>query len=185
MAGPGKPGPPRHSAEVIRLHGNRAKLSKAELEEREAAEVKAEPVRDVDPPKDLSPHARDCWRLHAPELERLGLLTRLDVGSFRLACECYAMAISSLEAMRYKRSDGENDGRRRGYEVVVKDNAHGGMLKKHPAFSTFNMAVNTYRAWCSDFGLTPSARVSLRPGAAAGAGQGAERDDDDGFDFGT
>lgn len=184
MAGKGRPGPARQSADVIRLHGNRSKLSKAELEERDAQEVKAEPVRDLDPPKDLSPDAAACWKMHAPELERLGLLTRLDLGSFRLACETYAMALAAMAAMRPRRSDGEPDGRRRGYEVVTVDKAHGGDLRKHPAFAVFNMAVNTYRAWCADFGLTPSARVTLRPGAAAGAGAPSEADDD-GFDFGT
>ncbi len=179
-------GPRPLPADVIELHGNRSKLSKAELEARRELEVKAEPVKDTDPPKHLSPMARECWRRHAPELDRLGLLTRLDLGSFELACESYAIAVSALEAMRPRRADGEVDGRRRGYEVVVVDHGHGGTVRRHPALTAFNMAANTYRSFCSEFGMTPSSRVTLRPAAGRGApSSSSSADDDDAFDFGT
>lgn len=179
-----KPGPPPQTADVILLGGNRSKLSAEEIEERRSREVKANPLH-LEPPSHLSPYARECWDRHAPELEALGLLTVLDAGSFELACESYALARYALEELRPRKADGTPDGRSHRRQVVEVDKGHGGMLRKHPAFSVFNMAQNAYKAWCAEFGLTPSSRVSLRPGRAGGmAGDEGGSDGDDAF-FGT
>lgn len=183
---PSKPGPTPKSADVIELDGNRGKLSKAEIERRRASEVKARPLR-LRAPADLSPLELECWNLHAPELQRLGLLSVLDAGSFRFACTAYALAISSLLELRPKRKDGEPDKRKKGLSVVDVDRIHGGGLKKHPAVEVYFRAADQYRRWAIEFGLTPSARIGLRPAAgAASAGDSDDgADDDDDFDFGT
>jgi P27 family predicted phage terminase small subunit len=168
---------------VIELHGNRSKLSKDELEARREEEVKARPLRP-DPPKDLTPLERECWNLHAPELERLALLSVLDAGSFRFACASYALAITALGEMRPRKADGSIDARKKGYIVTEVDRVHGGMLKKHPAFAIYAQAVRDYRSWCVEFGLTPSARLGLRPGAQPPLPGADEHEDDDEF-FGT
>jgi P27 family predicted phage terminase small subunit len=179
-----KPGPTPFTAEVIEITGNRGKLSAEEIEERRAKEVKARPLAPK-MPTHLSPYARDCWERHAPELEHLGLLTSLDAGSFEMACEAYALARHALEEMRPRRADGEPDARTNRREVLDVDRVHGGMLRKHPAFSVWNMAQNSYKAWCIEFGMTPSSRVSLRPGRAGGlVDDGNGSDADDAF-FGT
>ena len=179
-----KPGPPPLGADVIELLGNRSKLSAEEIEDRRAREVKARPLH-LDPPKHLSPFARECWDKHAPELESLGLLTVLDAGSFELACECYGLARQALEDMRPRRADGEADARTHRRVTTDVDKGHAGNLRKHPAFSVFNMAQNSYKAWCIEFGLTPSSRVSLRPGRAGGlTADDGGADGDDAF-FGT
>lgn len=176
----------RLPADVIELYGNRSHLSKAELEERRADEVKATPISATRPPAELTdPVARACWVAHAPELDRLGLFSGLDVGSFRLLCETYALAVYSLREMLPKRKDGEPDGRRRGYATTTIDTAHGSAIRKHPALSSFNMLVNTYRSLCSDFGLTPLSRVQLRPAHGSRPADERDHDDDDAFDFGT
>lgn len=180
---PRKPGPSRLPADVIELRGNRSKLSEAELEERRAAEVKARPLRPK-APADLSPHARECWTMLAPELEKLGLLSVLDGPGFRLACETYALALYALEEMRAKKADGTLDARKKRLEVLEVDRVHGGQHRKTPAFAIYAQASREFRAWCVEFGLSPSARVSLRPGAH-GAPTGAEREDDDDAFFGT
>lgn len=172
------------TADVILLGGNRSKLSAEEIEERRSREVKAGPLH-LDPPGHLSPFARECWDKHAPELEALGLLTVLDQGAFELACECFSIARQALEELRPRRADGGADQRTHRREVIDVDHGHAGNLKKHPAFTVFNMAQNSYRGWCSEFGLTPSSRVSLRPGRAGGTvGDETGADGDDLF-FGT
>lgn len=165
------------------MTGNRAEMSEAELEAREAEEIQVRPLK-AQAPADLSPHARDCWKRLAPELDRLGMLTMLDVESFRLACETYALALYSLEEMRPKRADGEVDKRKKGYEVLQQDRVHGGQLKRHAAFANFMQAQTAFNRWTIDFGLSPSARASLRPGAVGPSGHSAEAEDDDDF-FGT
>lgn len=181
---PRKPGPRPVSAEVIELRGNPSKLGKAAIEERRESTPKPEPLAPK-APAELSPLARECWEHHAPELEHLGLLTRLDRGAFLFACECYALAVSALEEMRPKTKAGAP--RQRGwrtYQVTTADPAHGQMLKRHPAFLVWRQAQQDYRAWCVEFGLTPSSRVGLRPKATIPAGAGDDGDDlDDDADF--
>lgn len=181
---PKTPGPARLGADVIRIRGNRSKLSAAELEEREAEEVKARPLRPG-PPAHLSPYARECWHKIAPELEHLGLLTVLDGPGFVLACETYALAMYALDELRPKKADGTPDGRKRRPELLDVDRAHGQMTKKNPAFAIYAQASREFRAWCVEFGLSPSARASLRPGARRQAGEIPEREDDDDAFFGT
>lgn len=174
------------SADVVELFGNRSKLSKAEIEARRDDEVQAPKAKGAQAPGHLSTFARECWAETAPELERLGLLSTIDLRLFEELCEAYALARSALEAMRPKKADGTPDLRRRGFELVLDDPHHGG-VRKHPAFAVWNMSTNTYAALCARFGISPLSRVGLRPGTIgkpgtpeAGAGAG-----DDGFDFGT
>jgi P27 family predicted phage terminase small subunit len=166
---------------VVRMRGNRSQLTEAELEERERSEVKPHPVAPRRP-AGLSSDARACWDALAPELDRLGLLTVVDGQSFALACESYALAVQALREMRPRKADGTLDGRRKGREVVVPDMNHGGM-KRHPAFVAYKQAVDDYRAWCREFGLTPSARVGLRSGAPIGSVP--DDDEDDSAFFGS
>jgi phage terminase small subunit len=176
-----KPGPKPLPANVIRMTGNRSELSEAELAERE--QVKPEP-RTSRAPKDLSALERECWELHAPELERLALLTVLDPVSFRLlVCQPYEMAVLSRDAMRPRKADGSIDRRKKGLEVVIADEQHGG-LRRHPAFLTWRQSIESYRAGCALFGLSPADRVGLRPNAPVGAPLDDDEDDDSAF-FGT
>lgn len=172
------------SADVIELRGNPSKLTAAEIEARRANEVKARPLRPK-APADLAPLERECWDLHAPELERLGLLAVLDAGAFRFACSSYMIARTALETMAPTKADGTPDARRKGVVVVDVDHGHGGQTKKHPAVAVYFQAVKDYRAWATEFGLTPSSRIGLRPAAGRGAGADSSDADDDDFDFGT
>lgn len=168
-------------ANVVRMRGNRSKLGRGELEERERSEPKPQPIA-MQVPKDLTPHEAECWRMHAGELRRLQLLTMLDVASFRFACTDYALARHSLEEMRPRKKDGTIDKRRKGFAVVVTD--EDGAVRRHPAFLTYRQSVESYRAWCARFGLTPSDRVNLRPAAGVGPPEADDADDDEAF-FGS
>jgi phage terminase small subunit len=108
----------------------------------------------------------------------------LDAGSFRFACASYALAVTALGEMRHRKEDGSIDRRRKGFVLTEVDRVHGGMLKTHPAFRAYMQAVKDYRAWCVEFGLTPSARLGLRPGAQPPMPGADEHEDDDEF-FGT
>lgn len=178
---PKRPGPKPQPADVIELRGNRSKLTDEQLAERRASTPAPKPLAPK-APKDLSPVARECWQHHASELEHLGLLTVLDGAAFRLACEAYALAVAALGEMRPKKADGTPDGRKRGFEVLLRDKDH--EPRRHPAFIVWKQATDEYRSWCSEFGMTPSARVGLRPGASVGTVADDDEDDDSAF-FGT
>lgn len=182
-----KGGRPRKSVELHVVGGNPSKLTEAELAARreEEAAVRPAPLRPTKP-AGLSKVAGECWDRHAPELERLGLLTKMDAGAFVLACESFALAMEALGELRPRKADGTIDRRKRGLEVVAVDRAHGGMLKKHPAVAVYLQASGDYRRWCAEFGLTPAARMGLRPARSApGGAAGGEGDGDgDGFELG-
>lgn len=181
-----RPGPMPTPSNVVKLRGNPGDLTKAELEEREAAEdaIPARPLRPQ-PPEHLSPYARECWDRLVPELEHLGLLTVLDGPALEFACDTYAVARYALDEMRARKSDGTPDRRTKRLEVTDRDLSHSGNTKRSPAFAAYMQASAQFRAWCIEFGLSPSARASLRPGAVGRpAGEVTEDDDDDAF-FGT
>lgn len=181
---PKKPGPMRLPANVHQLRGNASKLTAEELEEREAEEIQARPLRPVAPAY-LSPHARECWDKLVPELEHLGLLAILDGPSFELACETYALARYALEELKPRKKDGTPDRRIKRPSLLDVDRAHAGMTKKNPAFTIYAQASREFRAWCVEFGLSPSARASLRPAAGRGPGEVPDDVDDDDAFFGT
>jgi P27 family predicted phage terminase small subunit len=167
-------------ANVHRLRGNPSKLSKRELEQRERDEIKPRLVA-VKAPADLSPLERECWDLHAAELDHLSLLTVLDIAAFRLlVCGPYEMARAARELLRPRKADGTPDRRRTGLELLHVD---GDTLRTHPAYRIWRQSIEAYRMGCREFGLTPSSRVSLRPGAAVGTVPDDDEDDD--LFFGT
>lgn len=182
-----KPGPMPTPSNVVELRGNPSKLSEEELEERREQEdaVRARPLRPS-APEYLSPYARECWDRLVPELEHLGLLTVLDGPALEFACDTYAAARYALDEMRAKKADGSPDKRTKKLETVDVDRSHSGNTKTSPAFRNYMQASAQFRAWCVEFGLSPSARASLRPAAGAPrAGEGAAADDDDDAFFGT
>lgn len=170
-------------AKIHRLRGNPSKLSEDELERREREEVKPHPIAPRRP-ADLSPLERECWDMHAAELDRLGLFTVLDGASFRLlVCMPYAAARAAWLSMMPAKADGSPDRRRKSIEVVTPDRTHAGALRRHPGFLSWAKAIEEYRAGCRDFGLTPQARVGLRAGAPIGSVP--DDDDSDEAFFGT
>lgn len=176
----GRPGRKPLPAAVHVLRGNRSKLTAEELEERRRSEIRPNPISPRRP-RDLSRDEAECWDAHAPELDRLGLLTVLDGVSFRmLVCQPYAIAREARRLMGPRRADGEPDGRRRRFELVVVDDR--GALRRHPAFMIWKQAIDQYRTGCTEFGLTPSSRVGLRPGAPIGV---VPDEDDDAAFFGV
>lgn len=170
-------------ATIHRLRGNPSGLSEEELQRREASEVKPHPIAPT-APRDLSHLERECWEMHAAELDRLGLLTLLDGASFRLlVCQPFEMAILARDSMRPRKKDGTPDLRKRALDLIIADPDHGGGLRRHPGFLVWKQAVAEYRAGCRDFGLTPMSRVGLRAGAPIGSE--VDDDDNDSAFFGT
>jgi P27 family predicted phage terminase small subunit len=116
------------------------------------SEPKPEP-KAPKPPTDLHGDALREWRRVAPQLERLGLLTGLDRAA--LSAYCWAWA-RLLAAQRVLADSG----------VLVKQ--RGNRTVKNPAIQVARDAAAECRAWCAEFGMTPSARGRMalpdRPG---------------------
>ena len=136
MAGRGRP--PKPTA-IKELEGNPGKrpLNKNEPKPEQRAPKC---------PAWLVPDAKKEWRRLSKELELMGLLTQVDMASFAGYCQAYA---------RWKEAE----------EFITK---HGSILKTSsgyiqqiPQISIAQQNLKQMRNFCSEMGLSPSARSRL------------------------
>jgi P27 family predicted phage terminase small subunit len=105
----------------------------------------------------LPPEARAEWERVVPELQRLELLKPIDRAALTSYCMAWdrlvtASAIVAVEGM------------------VLHDDRQG-RAQRHPALLTAEAASKELRAWCQEFGLTPSAEQRLGGAKAGDDGQ--------------
>ncbi|MCG8670196.1 MAG: phage terminase small subunit P27 family [Pseudomonadales bacterium] len=103
------------------------------------------------PPRHLSKDARKAWRILAPQLFDLGLLTELDVDLLGIYCETYIMW-----------RDAKNDIVENGYWLTGQK----GDRIKNPSISIARSAFEQMHKMKNDFGFSPAARVGLSIGNA-------------------
>lgn len=105
-------------------------------------------------PDDLSPKASELWDKIVDELPRLGLLKELDGPALEVLCETYA----------------------RWHDAKAKRIKLGPVMKQSYGFVVApwvrieSIASKEYRAWCAEFGLSPSAEIRLS-GPTQGTGE--------------
>lgn len=97
-------------------------------------------------PDDMSDVASALWDELVNELEDLDLLKLADGSALRIACETFHRWVEARQ-LRMEQ----------GLTTVTGD----GSLKKAPWVSVEEAASKEFRAWCSEFGLTPSAEMRL------------------------
>lgn len=100
-------------------------------------------------PMELSPLAAEHWDLIVEELARLELTKPIDAGALSVTCETWARFAAAQAAIN-------RDG-----IIVEVEMSRGDVTwtehRPHPALRIVEAASREYRAWCSEFGLTPSA----------------------------
>lgn len=117
-------------------------------------------------PSFLSREARAEWNRIVPELERIGVLTMVDAGAIAACCQLYGRWIQ-LER------DINNEGNSIEEPCFDKEgNPTGTIIKINPKVTAARQTLQQYRAYCTEFGLTPSSRSRI---VVAG---GANEDDD-------
>ncbi|WP_394621288.1 phage terminase small subunit P27 family [Lentzea sp. JNUCC 0626] len=109
-------------------------------------------------PDDASDEVRQVWDYTVAELQVMGLAFPADRDSLRCYCEA-VVAHRRSSAVLAKSA------------ILVKG-IHGGMVR-NPALQIQRDAAMTIRAFAGEFGLTPSARSTIR---AQEAGRGREED---------
>lgn len=116
------------------------------------SEPKPRPVAPTCPSW-LDKQAKQEWRRIAPLLERLGLLTEIDGAALAGYCQSYA---------RWRQCQ----------EVLAKDGltftTGTGYVQARPEVAIGNRALIEVRAFCVQFGLTPSARARMQLYEAGG-----------------
>lgn len=112
------------------------------------------------PPMELSALASEHWALIVEELGRLELTKPLDAGALAAACETWARFATAQDAINREGLFVDVEMRRG--EVTWTES------RPHPALKVAEVAGREYRAWCSEFGLTPSAEGRLSPRKESG-----------------
>lgn len=130
------------------LNGNPSKI---DLKEREAREPK--PRKKIPHcPKHLDKWAKAEWKRMAPILLRLGVLTEADGTALAAYCQLYSRWVQLENRI-------QNVG-----DFMLED-------KQHPLIVASRQTLQLLRSFCTEFGMTPSARGRMvAPG---------EKEDDD------
>lgn len=123
-------------------------------------------------PQYLSQEAKRAWKILAPRLDRLGLLTEIDGQAFEGLCQAYGRWVEA------ERELAKTDPILRGKKIIkVKDKDGNEIEKQIPGgyFQNPYLAVAN-RAWeqmmkaFAEFGLTPSSRSRISVGGPSGGG---------------
>lgn len=137
------------------MRGRRPKptvLKLQDISHRRANEREPQPTPGApDPPEWLSPAARKEWDRVAPELERMGLLTRVDVAALAGYCTAYA---HWQEAEAFIQEHG--------LTLSIRDDK--GVLKAVQPVPEVNISIkmlDKVRQFAGEFGFTPSARSRI------------------------
>lgn len=99
-------------------------------------------------PEDLSPAAEKMWDLIIEELPKADLLKPLDAFALQVGCETFARW---YEAKRLRLLQPN-------FGLLAKTSQGMGVS---PLVRVESEASREFRAWCSEFGLTPAAEVKL------------------------
>ena len=103
------------------------------------------------PPAWLSKAAKTRWRELAGELERVGLLTRIDLGALAQYCQVWA---------RWQRA--EVDVAKRGQVIRMRTKSGRWYQAQNPYVSLANRALIHVRGLEAEFGMTPAARSRVQ-----------------------
>jgi len=112
-------------------------------------EPKPKPIAPERPPW-LTGEGRKMWERLAPELERLGLLTAIDGEAFAAACQCWK---TYVDCQRHLKKHGYT------YAYVNKAGAENEI--ERPQVKIAQKALDQFKAFCAEFGLTPSSRTRI------------------------
>jgi P27 family predicted phage terminase small subunit len=143
-----KPGPPPTPLHLKLLRGNPGKRR-----------PKPEPEPTIpptcpEPPSFITGYAADLWWETAPELHRLGLLTRLDVPALAAYCHSFGQWHMAVEALAKMEA---NDPLMRGQIIRTKQ----GEAAVNPLVSIARKHAGDVIRFANEFGLSAAARSRL------------------------
>ena len=137
----GIPGTKPKPSELKKLAGNPGRRP---LNEQEPQPAMANPKM---PRGRLPKEGQRLWKALAEPLARMGVLTEFDLPAFEMLCLHYSLARDAFEIVNT-------------LGLFVKD--RDGQPRKNPAMQLFRDNSASYRAYLTEFGLTPSSRVRIK-----------------------
>lgn len=103
-------------------------------------------------PSWLDKEAKREWKRVAPELERLGLLTVVDGATLAAYCQSWSMYVAAQQKINeYFKEHGKLT-----YSYINKAGAENEI--PIPEIAIAEKALKQVKAFCTEFGLTPSSR---------------------------
>lgn len=135
--------------ELLVLQG-KTHLTKDQIEKRREQEKSLRPATDrIDPPDWLDEDATEEWNRVVEELKTLDLMTNLDVLSLAIYCDSVSKYMQATENIK-------DNGLTYTYMTAT-----GQRKAVNPDVTAQQQYANQIRAFCSEFGLTPSSRLKL------------------------
>ena len=114
-------------------------------------QAQPKPKMAVKKPRGMQPIAQRLWDEYVPELSRLQVLTGVDSAAFRLMAEHFGFAVQAAKLLQEK-----------GLTVATDEG-----VKKNPLAQIFKDNSLAFKAYASEFGMTPSSRTRLKMPAEA------------------
>jgi P27 family predicted phage terminase small subunit len=94
------------------------------------------------------------WRVIAPVLDRLGVLTEADLPALEMLCLHYSVTRLAWQSL--------NDDGLTVESIVETEDEKRITIKKNPAASIFRENSLAFKSYLAEFGLTPASRVRLK-----------------------
>lgn len=161
----GRRGPPALPSNVHLLRGNPSKKGLADLVD------SLQPLVEIpNCPTHLLPEARKEWKRITPELERYGLISKLDRTSLSLYCQAYARwvwAEQQLQRAQKLAAEKQAEADAKGIPYTGGDGytvpTPGGHITYSPHWVIANKAMEQVNRFLGEFGLSPSQRNRVNP----------------------
>lgn len=147
----GQRGPKPLPANVHLLRGNPSKLGAGQL--RDGVSVKVEVPTC---PAHLNDEARKEWRRVSKELEKIGLISKIDRAALALYCTAWGRYVEAENKLRELGDKGLIDETPNGFKV------QGVWL------NIANKAMDQCKSFMAEFGMSPSSRGRVTPGDMTG-----------------
>lgn len=125
-----------------------------------------------EPPSYMDVTAKKEWRRLAPELFRLGLLTKVDLGTFEAYCLSYGRMVAAHKSLKKAKT--------MFHEYTNKAGATNFVAR--PEIAVIQKESMVIKAFCAEFGLSPSARARMEAPDILPGGAGPPKEDKNSFD---
>jgi P27 family predicted phage terminase small subunit len=107
-------------------------------------------------PRHLKGEARKEWRRVTEELNRYGMISNVDRGALAMLCTLWARYVQAEEMIDKAAAAAPGS-----YGLFIK--SPNNFPVQSPWLAVSNRAIEQYKAFCAEFGLTPAARVRAAP----------------------
>lgn len=124
-----------------------------------------------DPPAYMDTIGKKEWKRLAPELYRLGLLTKVDLGTFEAYCLSYGRLVAAHKSLKRAKT--------MFHEYTNKAGATNFVAR--PELAVIQKESMVIKAFCAEFGLSPSARARMEAPTILPGGAGPPEKEKTGF----